>query len=310
MWHTHLVGTAQSTDWSGNVGFRLQGDGPKVSHLSVDSKAHTSRAKGGKPFTGDPSNWRIENVWITHTNTGLWLDGRHGVVRNSRVRFTYADGINLNNDASYNIVEHNHIRGCGDDGIALLSETERKKTWAIGNTVRFNTVSAIWWGHNGDVAGGSGHIIEDNIFVDNAKKGAFTINQPGAYAMYPLKETVIRRNSIIRGGGNFAWQERGAVWIYPGSTTISNVLFEDNEILDAAFRAIHFTGSHAQAITFKGNLITRPGKEAIFFDKEATGTTTFLYNTLRGLPGGGGAKALVNNSKAKLGIVQIGNSWQ
>src|SRR6185369_7458330 len=138
-----------------------------------------------------------------------------------RIRFTYADAINLNSGASNNVVENNHIRGSGDDGLALLSEMENNNPMSTNNTVRFNTVSAIWWGHNCDLAGGTGHVIEDNVLVDNAKFGCFTINLPSAYPMFPLSGSIVRRNSIIRGGGNANGQKRGAVWIYPGSTSIS-----------------------------------------------------------------------------------------
>ena len=308
MWHTNLVGTVEGTTWFGEVGFDLAGNGPKVSDLSIDSAAHTARSEGGKPFTGAPDNWRIENVWITHSLTGIWLNGRNGVVRGCRVRDTYADGINLNIDAANNLIENNHVRGCGDDGIALLSESEFKKPPAAHNIVRFNTVSAIWWGHNCDIAGGSGHVIEDNIFADNPKMGVFTLNLPGAFPMHPLKDAIIRRNTFLRGGGNYAGQERGAVWIYPGSTTVSNILFADNLIRDSIFRAIHFAGSQRQTVTFRRNLIEGSGRDAIYFGADVTGTTTFQNNVVRGLPKAG--KTIVNDAKASVSIIQVGNSWQ
>lgn len=308
MWRTNIVGTVAGETWGGEVGFNLKGNGPAVRDISIDCPSYTRRGEGAKPLTGEPDNFRIENVWISHTNTGLWLNGSGGLIRGCRIRGTYADAINLNNGASRNIVGHNHIRGGGDDGLAILSETELKKPPSASNTLRFNTVSAIWWGHNCDVAGGLGHVIEDNIFEDNARMGCFTINQPGAYPMNPLSGAIIRRNSILRGGGNFAWQKRGAIWIYPGSTTISNVTFENNLIQDSIFRAIHLTGNQSQSITFKHNIIDGVGEEAIHIDGEAKGTAAFEANTLRHAPAG--KPALVNESKAGLEVVEQGNSWQ
>jgi hypothetical protein len=308
MWRTHLIGTVEGDKWTGNVGFQLMGDGPKVSDLSIDSVAHTRRSTGAKAFSGSPNNWRIENVWITHTLTGPWLSGTNGIMRGSRVRSTYADAINLNNGASDNLIENNHIRGCGDDGIALLSETEFKKPPSVNNVVRFNTVSAVWWGHNGDLAGGSGHVLEDNIFVDNAKMGCFTINMPGAYPMHPLSNSVVRRNSIVRGGGNFSSQKRGAIWIYPGSSSSHNVLFQDNAILQPIFRGIHLTGSQPQALIFERNLIDGPGEDAIHIDGEVSGSVVFKSNTVRNLPSS--ARALNNTSKPEFTVTQSENSWQ
>lgn len=285
-----MVGTVAGEGWGGRVGFILAGDGAAVAGLSVTSAVHTSRGvQGGKPFTAgkDCRHWRIEDVWITHTNVGLWMSGAaDGVVRGCRVRCTYADAINLNRGAHGNLVEGNHIRGCGDDGIALLSEVGDHVPPSIGNTVRGNTVEAIWWGHNGDLAGGEGNVWEDNCFADNALGGVFTINLPGAYPMHPVTGALIRRNSFVRGGGNGFYQKRGAVWIFPGSTGIDGVVFRDNEIADPLFRGIHLVGSHPQRIVFERNRIDRPGEDAIVIANEARGEGAFIDNLITGLAPG------------------------
>ncbi|BCM91496.1 hypothetical protein IAD21_03369 [Abditibacteriota bacterium] len=308
MWRTELISTVEGDNWFGNIGFQLNGENPQVSDLYMDSDAHTSRSTGGKAFTGGANNWRIQNVWMTHTLCGLWFEGKNGIMSGCRIRSTYADAINLNNGASNNLIENNHVRGSGDDGIAILSETELKKPPSFHNTVRFNTVSAVWWGHNGDLAGGSGHVIEDNIFVDNAKMGVFTINLPGSFPMNPLSNSIVCRNSFVRGGGNYAWQKRGAVWIYAGSTTITNVFFQDNLILNPIFRGIQLTGGESQNITFERNIIDAPGENAIQIESDATGSASFESNTVRNLPKDLGT--LVNNSKDKFVLNQSKNSWQ
>ena len=308
MWRTNLIGTVAGETWGGEVGFDLRGQGPSVSDLSINCPVYTRRGEGAKPLTGEPTRFRVENVWVSHTNVGLWMNGSDGVIRGCRIRGTYADGINLNNGASNNLIEQNHVRGCGDDGIAILSETEHNKPLSKNNTVRLNTVSAIWWGHNCDIAGGSGHRIENNLFADNAKMGCFTINQPGAYPMHPLSDTVIRLNTILRGGGNFAWQKRGAVWLYAGSTTISGVTFEDNLIQDSIFRALHLTGSGRQSILFRRNTIQNPGEAMMFIDAESNGEVIFDGNALRGALFG--QKLIENEAKSKIEMRLIRNSWQ
>jgi hypothetical protein len=307
MWYTQLIGTVLGTGWGGNVGFTLQGDGPTISDLFVDCPTMTRRGQGGKPFTGNPTHWRIENVWITHTNTGLWIDGSGGIVRNCRVRFTYADAINLNRSAHDNLVENNHIRGNGDDGIALLSEMERNPTPAARNIVRKNTVSALWWGHNGDLAGGSDQLFEDNLFVDNAKLGCFTINLPGAFPMYPLSHSIVRRNRIVRGGGMLGGQKRGAVWLYAGSTSATGIRLEDNRVEQAVFRAIHLTGSHPQELSIVRNIIEQPGEDGIVIEEKVTGSAVFTNNQLRGL--NPKFAPVVNRAGADFTLKQSGNSW-
>jgi hypothetical protein len=310
MWHTNLIGTVEGTTFAGNVGFRLGGTNAKVSDLHLESAAHTKRSKGGVAILGsfgDCSNWTVENVWITHTLVGFWMSGvSDGTIRNCRVRFTYADGININRGSTNCLVENNHVRGSGDDGLAILAEIERTPTPSKDIKLRNNTVAATWWGHNCDLAGGSGHIIEDNVFADNAKFGCFTIALPGAYPMYATTDCIIRRNSILRGGGNYAGQKRGAVSIFPGSTSISNVLFQENEILMPIFRGIHLFGTHPQAITFERNLIDHPGEDGIFIDAQVMGSGEFRNNVVRGV--NATFQSLNNQAGAGYNLTFSGNS--
>jgi hypothetical protein len=308
MWHTLLIGDELGTTWSGNIGFDLKGASSKVADLRVDSSVHTKRISGGGPITGKAAQWLVENIWIAHTNTGVWIGGSNGTLRNCRVRSTYADAINLNSGASNNTIENNHVRGCGDDGLAILSETEHNKPMSTNNTLRFNTVSAIWWGHNCDLAGGTGHVIEDNILADNAKFGCFTINLPAAYPMFPLSGSTVRRNLIIRGGGNAHGQKRGAVWIFPGSTTIDGVLFQANHIIDPVFRGIHLAGAASQGITFEGNTIDRPGESGVFIESKATGAAIFSSNVVQGLTKQ--AVPYSNSAGPEFKVTLSKNSWR
>jgi hypothetical protein len=308
MWLTNIIGNTQSTTFAGELGFELKGDGAKISDLFMDSAVNTSRSNSGTSISGgQATGWLIENVWVTHTGTGFWLGGKKGVVRGCRVRFTYADGINLNSGASENLVENNHIRGTGDDSLAILSEAERNWPVSTGNTLRHNTAIATWWGHNCDLAGGTGHVVEDNYLADNPKFGCFTINLPTAYPMHALADSIVRRNTIVRGGGNFANQHRGAVWISAGSTTISGVKFEENVIHDSVFRGIQFTGSSRQEMTIERNLIERTGEDGITVDAEAKGTGIFKNNIVRNF--GRGYSAFVNKAAASYKAEFSGNSF-
>jgi len=289
MWHTNILGTELTKDFAGRMGFSLRGDGPKVSDLYLECVPQTSRGGlGGKGFTGSASNWSVENVWITHTQVGFWMSvANKGVVRNCRVRFTYADAINLNRGASDNLVENSHVRGCGDDGLAILSETERKDPPAKGNILRNNTVNAIWWGHNCDLAGGSGHLVEGNLLADNAMMGVFTINMTNAFPNHPLSDSIVRRNVLVRGGGNYVKQKRGAAWILADSTTVTDVVFEENVIESPMYSGIQITGKSAQKILFKNNRINNPGENGIVITAKAQGSGEFTGNVIKGLPEGG-----------------------
>ena len=316
MWYTNLISTVAGSTFAGNIGFVLTGTGATVSDLHIESAVHTTRSTlGGKPFTltNPCTNWTVQNVWITHTCTGFWMSGGvNGVIRGCRVRFTYADAININNTnsgpyaATNTLVELNHVRGSGDDGIAILSGTAAT-AMSTNNTIRFNTVAATWWGHNCDIAGGTGHVISDNYLADNAQFGCLTINLPGSFPMYPLTNTTISRNTIVRGGGNAYGQRRGAIWVFPGNQTISGVAFRDNVITGAIFRGIHLVGTSNQQLTFERNSVDHPGEIGILIESQAVGSGVFTSNTVRNLNSG---FAAFTNSSANYAATLTGNSWQ
>lgn len=316
MWHTNIVGTKMGNTWGGQLGFIILGDGSIVRDLSVTSAVTTSRALGGgNAFTGNGSHWLVENVWISHTHTGFWMSGAtHGVIRRCRVRFTYADGINLNNGATDNLVEHCHVRGTGDDSLAILSET-RVTAVSQRNTLRRNTAIAPWWGHNCDLAGGNGHIIEDNLFADSGQFGGMVINLPSSYPMHALSSSELRRNRIVRCGGNYSGQRRGAVWIFANSAAATSVVFTDNEIVDPIFNAIHLHAPwSARFITpprveleFRRNRLVRPSNPPIVIERGLTGSVLLEGNTIIGpsipvLPFG--------KKSNELAIFERDNSWQ
>lgn len=310
-WYTELVGTTLGGGWTGTLGVTFSGVGAGVCGLSITSSAHTSRRDGGaKPVTtsGGAHRWLVEDVHLSHTNVGLWMSRAHdGVVRRCRVTGTYADGININKSSSGNLVEHCFVRGCGDDGIALLSETGPDDTPAARNVARHNTISAIYWGHNLDLAGGNEQVMEDNLAQDGVGSGVFTINLPGAYPMFPAVDPVVRRNTFLRGGGNHSQQRRGAVWIYAGSTAIEGLDFRHNQIIDSLFSAIHLTGGGAQRLALVDNLVVAPADQVLRVDPSVTGSAELRGTVLRDPPPD---QALITGAdRDGFELHSAGNSW-
>lgn len=293
MWYTNLKAITEGTTWAGVCGFLITGHGTQVSDLSIDSDAHTARTTGGKAFCGGGIGWTVKNVWITHTLCGFWMSGANGgVIRDCRVRNTYADGININAGAQNMLVENNHVRGSGDDGLAILCDANYGDT--LNNRLRYNSVIANWWGLNCDIAGGSGHVVEYNYFADSGAMGGLGINMPNAYPMKALSNTTIRRNTFNRCGGNICNQARGALWAFPQTSTVSTVLFKDNEIYDSVTRAIHICSTQNQQWFFDGNLIIRPGLDATYIENGTTGAATFSGQTVLAL--NPGYNPIVNRS--------------
>lgn len=311
MWYTTLYDTVgnDSTTWAGYAGFRFHGDGTSVSDLRLDSLANTRRPMSSRGITGFADNFEIRNVWFSRLGVGIWLGGENGIVSHCRVRHTYADGLNINNGktgyARNVVLEHNHVRGAGDDGIAIFSsENSPNPTNEI--IVRRNTVVANWWGGNISLGGGERHRVEDNLITDGIQTG-FRINLPNAYPKRPVADCVIRGNVLLRCGSNYASQKRGAIWVHAGYTTIRNTIIADNLIVQPVFRGIHIVGPQSQELTVKGNRIESPGEDAIAIGGEANGKVQFFDNTVIDLPAG--HAALVGGGEA-ITLEQSGNNWQ
>ncbi len=304
MWHTSLIQTQNATR-----NFSITGSAPKILDLFLANSATTYRANGGYGISlASPcANWVVQNVWITHTAAGMWMSGgEDGMIRGCRVRFTYADAINLNKGASRCVVEHNHVRGAGDDGIAILADITAAYP-STNNVLRYNTVIANWWGHNCSMSGGSGHVVENNYLADNSHSGCFTVNLNSAYPHYPLTGGVVQRNTILRGGSNFVGQKRGAMWISASAAAITNVFIRDNFILGALFPAIHLVGNDPQSITFERNVVDAPGTEGIRINSEVIGSGSFVSNIVRSLKPG--FNQYTNLTGTNFSGTFTGNTW-
>lgn len=302
MWHTSLVGT------SPEFGFVLSGAGSRVANLAIESSFHQSRKDpGGRAFRSRfVDHWSVENVCVRHVSVGFWLSGAsRGSIRGCRVYCTYADAININRSSHHNVIEHNYVRGAGDDGIATLAERKDAEPSAF-NTIRRNTVIANWWGHNVDVAGGYGHVVEANYLADNSHSACLALNLPSAYPMHALTGAVVRDNVIVRGGGNFARQRRGAIWTLAGTTSITGVRIENNHFVDSLFHDLHLHGSAQQEITFAGNQSDSPGVSVVRVDKEVSGQLTIRDNMFRNLSKAG--QVISNNAAAAVKIIEKDNT--
>jgi hypothetical protein len=294
MWYTHLIGIVVNPYCPG---FSLNGTGSEVHDLYIDSIVGTSRSNGSGEFTGSsPNLWVIQNVWLTHTGVFSWMvDAMNGLVSGCRVRFTYADGIHLDANCATNTIINCHVRGAGDDGIAVLSNTNRS-TPSHDNTVIYNTVVANWWAANCDLAGGYNNVISYNYFTDSGGDGSFVLNMPGAYPMHATTGATIAGNTIVRGGGDGYNQHRGAIWIYPSygyptnSCPLSGVTFNGNYLENSLWRGVHlayFYRTNSTSITFNNTTINglmNSTGDGFAVDYGYVGTGTFNNNTVK-VPG-------------------------
>ena len=88
---------------------------------------YTARNDGpGKVFDfAGVQNMTIENIWVEHMMCLFWGNNvDNNVIRDSRVRNMYADGLNLTNGSAGNRVANIEARSTGDDAFALFAATD------------------------------------------------------------------------------------------------------------------------------------------------------------------------------------------
>ena len=124
MWHSqlyslippHLAPGVINHPHEGNFGFDID-DNTQISDLAIFGsgtiRGNNGQEEGGVGLNGRfGKNTKISNVWIEHVNVGAWVGRDYsdtpaywnpgdGVeFTGMRIRNTYADGLNVNNNSS------------------------------------------------------------------------------------------------------------------------------------------------------------------------------------------------------------------
>lgn len=318
MWHTKLVtqiplGTPTGELTSIRHQIAITGTNPAIRDFYLYSNQNAENANGGHEYgiVGSPTGWTVENVWIRNTGSGVWCAGTNGIVRGCRIVATYADGIHIARGAADILLEHNTVRGTGDDAIGVIDETT-VSTVVHGITVRRNTSGVNYWGHPFDLSGGYDHLIEHNIFADSAKFGAVALNQTISFPAHALTGANFQYNTLLRGGG-YSAGPRGSMWILAACSSISGVSFSHNEVLGSLFKAVHVhaaSSTTTATLSFDNNEFdqagTTGGTYAIHIGSSARGSATFSTNLL--LNQAGSYSAVLNQAGTAFPLTLTGNT--
>ena len=304
LWHTHLVGLGELKPnyFSGNVGFKLSGSDVEVSGFSVDGSL-TARSINAiqHGISGSANRFRVEDIWVRHTTTGAWIGlCSYGVVRRCRFRDTYADGLNINNHADNVLVEENHSRGNGDDGLAVFAGTEKGGIAGTCRniTLKRNTLEGQRWGNGLGIYGGETILVEGNLVISANRCAGIMVST--GFNSWPMNGASIVGNIFIDCGGNAFNQHYSTIHIYAPGKDILGLTVKGNTIRDATFSAITVDGSDIGGLldaTLAENSIESPGGDAILLRESVRGKLTLKSNKITGQRG---KAKLVNQTKPKL----------
>nr|WP_241158340.1 carbohydrate-binding protein [Cohnella candidum] len=255
-WYTKLVAPQDQTNT--DVGFNIgsTANGSVIKNLSAWGN-YVYRVDGpGKFIDGNGmQNVTIENIWAEHFVCLYWgVNSSYNTFRNNRIKNTFADGINMTNGSSYNIIDNNYARGTGDDSFALFSAVDSGGSYNVGNQYTNLTAVNVRRAAAFAVYGGQGNTFANLYGADTLTYPGFTISSLsfGYNTLgFGAQDTVIDGVTLDRTGGDFwtsvgaddkinDYQNFGAIWFYGGDRDFKNILVKNVDINNPVYFGLMF----------------------------------------------------------------------
>ncbi|WP_229834143.1 CARDB domain-containing protein, partial [Dactylosporangium sucinum] len=238
----------QNTD----AGFRIESsaNGSTFKNLSFFGN-YIERIDGPGKVWGELSNVQnltIDNVWVEHTVCMYWgVKNNNITITNSRIRNTWADGINFTNDTTNTHLNNIDARSNGDDAFALFSATDGGGSVGNHDNLWENLSATLTWRAAGlAVYGGYNNTFRNLYIADMLTYSGITISSLNFG--YPFvgfgpgsTPTTIQNVSLVRAGGHF-WgaQAFGAIWCFSASKEFRGIRVSDVDIVDPTYSGIMF----------------------------------------------------------------------
>ncbi|MBK3588015.1 Secreted glycosyl hydrolase, partial [Streptomyces sp. MBT57] len=207
-WYTRF--NAPTTQDNTDIGFRAEASakGSSFANFAYFGN-YTSRIDGpGKVFDfSNVSDIVIDNIWNEHMVCLYWGANTDNItIKNSRIRNMFADGINMTNGSTDNLVTNNEARATGDDSFALFSAIDAGGA-DMKNNVYENLTSILTWRAAGvAVYGGYDNTFRNIHIADTLVYSGITVSSLDfGYPMngFGTQPTKIENVSIVRSGGHF-----------------------------------------------------------------------------------------------------------
>ncbi|ORT58602.1 discoidin domain-containing protein [Streptomyces sp. CB03238] len=270
-WYTkfHAPSTQDNTD----VGFRAEAaaKGSLFKGFAYFGN-YTSRIDGpGKVFDfSNVSDIVIDDIWNEHMVCLYWGANTDRItIRNSRIRNMFADGINMTNGSTDNLVSNNDARATGDDSFALFSAIDAGGA-DMKNNVYENLTSTLTWRAAGvAVYGGYNNTFRNIHIADTLVYSGITISSLDfGYPMngFGTEPTTFENISVVRAGGHF-WgnQTFPGIWLFSASKVFQGIRVNHVDIVDPTYSGIMFQTQYV------GGQPTFPIKDTVFTDISITG---------------------------------------
>ncbi|WP_199881639.1 discoidin domain-containing protein [Streptomyces sp. CB03911] len=256
-----------------DVGFRAQStaNGSTFSGFGYFGN-YTSRIDGpGKVFDfANVSGITIDNIWTEHMICMYWGANTDSmVIKNSRIRDTFADGINMTNGSTDNLVSNNEARSTGDDSFALFSAIDAGGADEKNNIFENLSTILTWRAAGVAVYGGYDNTFRNIYIADTLVYSGITISSLDfGYAMngFGTIPTNLQNISVVRAGGHF-WgsQTFGGIWVFSASKVFQGIRVSDVDIVDPTYHGIMFQTNYS------GGQPQNPITDTVFTNISITG---------------------------------------
>ncbi|WP_433378156.1 discoidin domain-containing protein [Streptosporangium sp. CA-115845] len=271
-WYTQF--RAPSNQDNTDIGFRAEGtaNGSSFANFAYFGN-YTSRIDGpGKVFDfANVADVVIDNIWNEHMVCLYWGANTDRVtIKNSRIRNMFADGINMTNGSTDNLVSNNEARATGDDSFALFSAIDAGGSDMKGNVYENLTSILTWRAAGVAVYGGYDNVFRNIYIADTLVYSGITISSLDFG--YPMNgfgaspPTRFENISIVRAGGHFWGQQVfPAIWVFSASKVFQGIRVSDVDIVDPTYGGIMFQTNYV------GGQPQFPVKDTVFTNVSITG---------------------------------------
>ncbi|MFJ6217054.1 discoidin domain-containing protein [Streptomyces sp. NPDC092296] len=270
-WYTRFY--APTTQDNTDVGFRAEGTakGSTFANFAYFGN-YTSRIDGpGKVFDfSNITDVTIDNVWNEHTVCLYWGANTDNItIKNSRIRDTFADGINMTNGSTDNHITNIEARSTGDDSFALFSAIDAGGADEKNNVFENLTAKLTWRAAGVAVYGGYANTFRNIYIADTLVYAGITISSLDfGYAMngFGTDPTNLQNISIVRAGGHF-WgsQTFPGIWVFSASKVFQGIRVSDVDITDPTYSGVMFQTNYV------GGQPQNPIKDTVFTNVTITG---------------------------------------
>ncbi|MBB6731581.1 carbohydrate-binding protein [Cohnella zeiphila] len=334
-WYTKLVAPKDQTNT--DVGFNISStaNGSTIKNLSAWGN-YVYRVDGpGKFIDGNGmQNVTIENIWAEHFICLYWgVNSSHNTFRNNRIKNMFADGINMTNGSSYNIIDNNYARATGDDSFALFSAIDAGGSYNVGNQYTNLTATNVRRAAAFAVYGGQGNTFQ-NLY------GADTLTYPGvtisslSFGYNTLgfgdQDTVIDGVTLDRTGGDFwtsvgaddkinDYQNFGAIWFFGGDRDFKNILVKNVDINNPVYFGLMFQSKSPENLPMQNvrlenitiNNPTRYGIKLVAKAEDGQGPVIGAASFTNVKVNNPGIAAIYGESKSpNFNVIRVsGNNW-